>query len=260
VSVGVVSIEDLSFRYNGVEVLSHVNFRMAPGDYVGLVGPNGSGKTTLIKIILGLVRPSRGNITLFGQSPQRLGEWRRVGYVAQKLSSSNPWFPATVREIVATGLLSKKRFPKRMSGDDTDAIQRVLGEMEVLDLAEKRLSELSGGQHQRVMVARALVSRPELLILDEPTTALDPESRERFFNLLQRLNREEEVSILLITHDLGTIGNYATKLLYLDKEVIFYGDFDEFCHSAEMTRYFGEFSQHLICHRHVRRQEQASWK
>lgn len=258
--VGVVSIEDLSFRYNGVEVLSGINFGMAPGDYVGLVGPNGSGKTTLIRIILGLARPVRGKVTLFGQPPQRLREWRRIGYVAQKLSSSNPWFPATVREIVATGLLSKKRFPKRMHGHDSDAIEGVLSEMEILELSEKRLSELSGGQHQRVLVARALVSRPELLILDEPTTALDPEARERFFGLLQRLNREEGVSILLITHDLGTIGNYATKLLYLDKEVIFCGDFDEFCHSTEMTHYFGEFSQHLICHRHDRRQERETWR
>ncbi|HSB51335.1 MAG TPA: metal ABC transporter ATP-binding protein [Dissulfurispiraceae bacterium] len=258
--VAVVSTEDLSFRYNGVEVLTGVTFGMVQGDYVGLVGPNGSGKTTLIRILLGLMRPGAGRVFLFGHHPLGFREWERVGYVPQKLSSSNPWFPATVKEIVATGLLSRKLFPKRLRGEDSGAIDEALDAMDIRDLSGKRISELSGGQHQRVLVARALVSRPNLLILDEPTTALDPEARERFFGLLGKLNREEDVSILFITHDLGTIGNYATKLLYLDKRVVFYGSFDEFCRSASMTQYFGEFSQHLICHRHDRPEGPMSWR
>ncbi len=258
--VAVISTEDLSFRYNGVEVLTGVTFGMSQGDYVGLVGPNGSGKTTLIRILLGLMRPGTGRVFLFGNDPPGFREWQRVGYVPQKLSSSNPWFPATVKEIVATGLLSKKLFPKRVRGEDSGAIEEALDAMDIRDLSGKRISELSGGQHQRVLVARALVSRPDLLILDEPTTALDPEARERFFGLLRMLNREEGVSILFITHDLGTIGNFATKLLYLDKRIVFYGSFDEFCRSASMTQYFGEFSQHLICHRHDRPEGQMSWR
>ncbi|HSR37242.1 MAG TPA: ATP-binding cassette domain-containing protein, partial [Desulfurivibrionaceae bacterium] len=109
---------------------------------------------------------------------------------------------------------------------------------------------LSGGQQQRVLLARALVGNPELLIMDEPTTALDPETRENFYALLQQLNDETGTTVILVTHDTGSIGRYASRLLYLDKRVIFDGTFDDFCCSPEMTRFFGEHSQHLICQRH----------
>jgi zinc transport system ATP-binding protein len=122
--------------------------------------------------------------------------------------------------------------------------------MDVLDIKNKLIGDLSGGQQQRVLVARAIVNEPELLILDEPTTALDPETREKFFHTLQELNQNKKVTIILITHDIGSIGKYASKLLYLDKRIIFYGSFEDFCSSADMESYFGEFAQHLICHRH----------
>jgi zinc transport system ATP-binding protein len=112
------------------------------------------------------------------------------------------------------------------------------------------IGDLSGGQQQRVLAARALVNEPELLILDEPTTAFDPETRENFFRTLQELNHNKKVTVILVTHDIGSIGKFASKLLYLDKRIIFYGSFEDFCSSADMGSYFGEFAQHLICHRH----------
>jgi len=112
------------------------------------------------------------------------------------------------------------------------------------------IGELSGGQQQRVFLARAIVHEPELLILDEPTAALDPETRERFFAMIQELNGKKGVTIILVTHDIGNIGKYASKLLYLDKKIIFYGSFNDFCLSDEMMGYFGAYSQHVICHRH----------
>ena len=121
---------------------------------------------------------------------------------------------------------------------------------EVLDISDALIGELSGGQQQRVLVARAVVNKPELLILDEPTTALDPEARENFFKVLYELNRRENVTVILVTHDIASIGKYASKLMYLDKKIIFYGSFEDFCLSENMTHYFGEFTQHLICHRH----------
>jgi len=122
--------------------------------------------------------------------------------------------------------------------------------MGISDLKDKLIGELSGGQQQRVFLARSLVSNPELLILDEPSTALDPSSRESFLELLKKLNREIGITVLLITHDTSQIGKYADKLLYLDKKVIFFGGFADFCRSEEMGEYFGRFSQHLICHQH----------
>jgi zinc transport system ATP-binding protein len=243
-------LEQLGFRYNSVEVLSDISFSVDAGDYIGLVGPNGSGKTTVIKIILGLMRPEKGTVTLFGTDSSVFRDRHKIGYLPQKPTHFNPHFPATVKEIVSLGLFSKKRFPKRIKKDDEVLIYEAMAMAEVLDISDAPIGELSGGQQQRVLVARAVVNQPELLILDEPTTALDPEAREHFYQVLYELNRRGNVTVILVTHDIASIGKYASKLLYLDKKIIFYGSFEDFCSSENMTRYFGEFTQHLICHRH----------
>ena len=248
--VDVLATEGLTFQYNSTEILADISFRLQAGDYLGLVGPNGSGKTTLIKLILGLLQPSKGEIVLFGSNLANFKDWHKVGYLPQKINSFNPHFPATVREIVSLGLLSTKRFPRRIKKNDDMAINNALELVDIIDIKTELIGELSGGQQQRVLIAKALVSEPELLILDEPTTALDPEAREKFFGTLKDLNENRKVTIIIITHDIGTIGKYASRLLYLDKRLIFYGGFDDFCTSSEMANYFGEYSQHVICHRH----------
>jgi zinc transport system ATP-binding protein len=162
----------------------------------------------------------------------------------------NPHFPATVREVVALGLLSRKKLSKKSGRNDDEAIDSALELMDIANIKSELIGELSGGQQQRALIAKAMVSEPELLILDEPTTALDPETREKFFTLLKGLNEHKHITIIIITHDIGMIGKYASKLLYLDKQVVFCGSFESFCMSTEMSSYFGEYSQHLICHRH----------
>lgn len=245
-----LSVEQLSFRYNSVEVLNDISFSADAGDYIGLVGPNGSGKTTVIKIILGLIQQEKGTVTLFGSDASAFKDRHKIGYLPQKATHFNPHFPATVKEIVSLGLFSKMRFPKRITKDDEAVIYEAMEMADVLDISDALIGELSGGQQQRVLVARSVVNKPELLILDEPTTALDPEAREHFFKVLYELNLKKNVTVILVTHDIASIGKYASKLLYLDKKVIFYGSFEDFCLSENMTHYFGEFSQHLICHRH----------
>lgn len=248
--VNVLSSEGLHFQYNGIEVLTDISFEIQVGDYVGIVGPNGSGKTTLIKLILGFFKPSKGQIRLFNHNPADFKDWQKVGYLPQKANTFNPHFPATVKEIVSLGLLSKKGFPKRIGKTDEKTIDNAMSLLDITNIKKKLIGELSGGQQQRVLIAKAMVSKPELLILDEPTTALDPEGREKFLDTLKELNEREKLTIIMITHDTGTIGKYASRLLYLDKEIIFFGGFDDFCSSREMSNYFGEYSQHLICHRH----------
>jgi zinc transport system ATP-binding protein len=248
--IDVLATEGLTFRYNSTEILTDVSFRLQAGDYLGIVGPNGSGKTTLIKLILGLLEPSKGMILLFGSKLTEFAEWHKVGYLPQKINSFNPHFPATVREIVSLGLLSTKSYPRRIMRTDEKAIGSALELVDIVDIKNELIGELSGGQQQRVLIAKALVSNPELLILDEPTTALDPEAREKFFDTLKNLNVNKKVTIIIITHDIGTIGKYASRLLYIDNRIIFYGGFDDFCTSREMANYFGEYSQHVICHRH----------
>jgi zinc transport system ATP-binding protein len=248
--VDVISLAGAGFRYNSAEVLTDISFHLRAGSYLGLVGPNGSGKTTLIRLILGFLKPASGGVFLFGQNPSAFKDWQKVGYLPQKIASVNPHFPATVREVVALGLLSRKRFPRRVGRSDEAAIDKVLEMMDIQDISEELIGALSGGQQQRALIAKAVVSEPELLILDEPTTALDPETREKFFGILKALNEERGVTIIIITHDTGNIGKYASELLYLDKRIIFWGSFEDFCISEEMAGYFGKSSQHLICHRH----------
>ena len=246
----VLEAEDLWVRYQNLPVLTEISFGVEKGDYLGIVGPNGSGKTTLIRCSLGLVPPAAGTIRLFGEPVDRFAQWSKVGYVPQVAEGTHMGFPATAEEIVATGLLSTKSFPRRYTKSDGHAVDKVMELLDIENLKGKMISRLSGGQRQRVFLARALIAGPELLLLDEPSAALDPTTRERFYEILENLNRKENKTIIIITHDMGTIGRYAKKMLYLDRKVVFFGTFKEFCGSQSMTRYFGEHAQHMICHQH----------
>ena len=239
-SVNLISIENLTFCFNGMEVLSDISFAVKKGDYVGIVGPNGSGKSTLIKNILGILQPQKGSISLFGQPLSSFRNWNKIGYLPQKLNALNTHFPGKVEEIVQLGLPNK----------NAQNLEHILNLMGIKHLSSRLIGELSYGEQQRAMLAHALINRPELLIFDEPTTALDPETRDIFYSLTHELNRVHGTTIVLITHDIGLIGKYARKLLYLDKKVIFAGTFEDFCTSPDMTGLFGPISQHIICHQH----------
>jgi zinc transport system ATP-binding protein len=246
----VLSTKNLSFSYDSTEVLSGISFTIDKGDYIALAGPNGAGKTTLVRVILGLEDKHEGRVEMFGKDSEGFCDWGRIGYLPQEVNVFNPLFPATVKEVVGLGLLSHKSFPKKFRRSDEAKILKALDLMDIVRLKDKLIGALSGGQQQRVFLSRALVSDPELLILDEPSTALDPLTREHFFGLAEKLNKDKGVTLIIITHDTAHIGQYAGKLLYLDKKVIFYGRFTDFCQSKEMEKYFGPFSQHLICHQH----------
>lgn len=247
----VLSIKNLSFSYDSTEVLSDISFIIEKGDYIALAGPNGAGKTTLVRVILGLENKHEGRVEIFGRDSEGFSEWGRIGYLPQQVNVFNPLFPATVKEVVGLGLLSRKSFPKKFTPGDETKIIRTLDLMDISYLQDKLVGELSGGQQQRVFLCRALVSDPELLILDEPSTALDPKTREHFFGLAETLNKDKGVTLIIITHDTAHIGQYAGKLLYLDKRIVFYGGFADFCQSKDMEKFFGPFSQHLICHQHT---------
>lgn len=245
--ISIVEARDLTVAFDGRQVLSGVNFSILEGDYIGLVGPNGSGKSTLIKSILGLIKSSQGSITLFGSLPSSMKNRERVGYLPQRMEFFNPRFPTTVIEVISQGMIANRRAGKKSDGR---AIEKVMEMFDLKGLSNRLIGELSGGQQQRVFIARALVNEPDFLILDEPTSALDPEVREGFFSLLHGLNQKKKATIILVTHDIGGVGQYASKLMYLDKKVVFFGGFDEFCLSENMAQFFGSASQHIICHKH----------
>jgi zinc transport system ATP-binding protein len=240
-----LELKNVSVNYGKIPAISNVTFDIEAGDYIGIVGPNGSGKTTLMKAILGLLPVSEGYIHQFNRKTKV-----HVGYVPQKNSVSESYFPATVKEIVSTGLLSSKKELKFISKSDHLKVDAMLERLHIIDLCQKKIGSLSGGQYQRVLLARALVNEPRLLILDEPTSALDPLMRDELYTLLSEFNTAGGITILLVSHDIGSIGKYTKKMLYLDRKLVFYGSYGDFCGSETMTEYFGFEAQHRICWRH----------
>lgn len=239
----ILSVKNLFVMYGKQKVLKDLSFEIEQGDYVGVVGPNGAGKSTLIKVLLELEEKDSGEIEFFIDKNE-------IGYLPQISVINHNMFPASVAEIVSTGLLAKKKFPKKINKMDMKKVEDVLGKLKILNLKDKKIGDLSGGEQQRVFLSRALVDSPKILILDEPTSALDPKIRNEFYELLNELNHEWGITIILISHDVSTIGKYTSKMLYLDKTLIFYGSYSEFCESKEMTEYFGFNSQHQFCWRH----------
>ncbi len=247
-SVKVIEAKDVSVQYQGINALSNISFDIESGDYIGIVGPNGSGKTTLVKSLLGLVS-FEGTIRFLGKSLSDFTTTKHIGYLPQKMSFLDQRFPATAKEIVVSGVYCCKKFPKRLTFNDDQAAEKAMQILGITNLKNRPIGRLSGGQQQRILLARALVHNPHLLILDEPTVALDPQSRESFYETIKKLNKQNGVTVLLVSHDVGSVGQYASKLLYLDREIIFYGTFEDFCKSPKMKDYFGS-GQHIICHRH----------
>ncbi|HQO13731.1 MAG TPA: ABC transporter ATP-binding protein [Smithellaceae bacterium] len=222
-SVNLVRVENLTFSYNSTPAVNGISFNLNKGDYLGIVGPNGSGKSTLVKNILGILPLQSGSIHLFGQPQHKFRRWDKIGYLPQKLSALNTHFPGSVGEILEMGLRKKNAGEKR----------QVLELMGISHLSSRLIGELSYGEQQRVMLARALIGRPELIIFDEPTTALDPETRDIFYSLSENLNRTNGTTIILVTHDIGIIGEYARHLLYLDKKVLFTEHLKNFANHAK---------------------------
>ncbi len=243
----ILEIKNLSFSYDYLPIIDNVSFNVQRGDFIALAGPNGAGKTTLVKLMLFLEEAQKGKIKIFGEKEKDKIPWDKIGYLAQRNNLFNPLFPAKVKEVIGLGLFSKKRISNK---NNQEKINHILDLLDIKDLKNKTINELSGGQQQKVFLGRALISDPELLIMDEPSTALDPKTKNNFFKLIKRLNKEKRVTIIMITHDTAQAGEYAEKLLYLEKKIIFFGKFSDFCKSPEMEKYFGHFTQHLICHQH----------
>ncbi len=210
----VIKIRDLSFGYDQTPVLSDVHLDIWPVDSICIVGPNGGGKTTLIKLILGLLSPTRGTIRIFGQKPQEAR--LRLGYVPQ-YAHYDPQFPISVRDVVCMGRLDGS-LAGRYSKKDKEQAMVALEKTGLKDLAERPFASVSGGQRQRALIARALASGGEILILDEPTANIDHESEVRFFDLLVELNRD--MTILMVTHEVGFASTFFKRIACVNRQVV----------------------------------------
>ncbi len=206
----VINVENLTFEYPDTAVLKNVSFKLHKGDFLGIIGVNGAGKSTLIKIILGLLAPDSGKITLFGSEFAKVRS--RIGYVAQKASSFNSDFPTTVYEVVRANLYSRKGLFRRYTKEDDKKVDEALSLVGMLEYKNKLIGSLSGGQQQRVFIARALVAEPELLLMDEPTVGIDAASVREIMSIIKNLNKNG-ITIIMTNHDTPSLLDAANKFL-----------------------------------------------
>jgi len=218
----VLSARDVSFAYGPELVLERVGLEVRAGEFAALAGPNGSGKSTLLRILLGLLTPQAGTVTVFGSSPRDLRARWRVGYVPQRPRIA-PDLPATVEEVVATGRLAKQGWWRRRRHADREAVDHALQAVALTAHRRKRLHELSGGQQQRALIARALAADPELLVLDEPIAGVDVESQRLFRDSLVHLVQQHETAVLLVSHELGAVADDLDHVVVLKRRVLFDG-------------------------------------
>ncbi len=212
VDTPIVQISGVSFAYNRRPVLEDVNLDIPQGDFIAMIGPNGGGKTTLLKLILGLIKPDRGDIRLLGQPPQRAAS--NIGYVPQNVNMNHS-FPISAMDVVLMGKLeSGKPWGRKSAAQRREALA-ALERLDIAAYARERIGELSGGQRQRVFIARALVTNPKLLLLDEPTTGIDSKGQADFYKLLRELNRH--ITILVVSHDLLAISRYVKSVACVNR-------------------------------------------
>jgi zinc transport system ATP-binding protein len=213
-----VRLEDIWVYYDNAIVLEDVNLSIKQDDFLGIIGPNGGGKTTLLKVILGLVKPSSGRVTVLGSTPQRNRKF--IGYVAQN-SLFDRDFPISVQDVVLMGRYGRVGLVKRFSEADRKAASKALRTVEMLDYKDKQIGRLSGGEQQRVLIARALVAEPKMLLLDEPTTGVDMPMQTEFYELLARL--KHSMSIVLVSHDISAVSIYVDKIACLNHQLYYHG-------------------------------------
>ncbi len=213
----VIVLKDVWVHYGGINVLEGVNLTVSQHDFLGIIGPNGGGKSTLLKVILGLIKPSRGIISVLGDTPQNSRKY--MGYVPQ-YSLFDPDFPMSVWDVVLMGRLSHVGLFKKYSKDDKKMALDALTTADMLEYKNHQIGRLSGGQRQRVFIARALASNPELLLLDEPTSGIDTIMREEFYELLEKL--KAKMTIIMVSHDISAVSVHVDKIACLNHKLFYH--------------------------------------
>jgi zinc transport system ATP-binding protein len=219
-TVKAVEINKLSLQIGGMSILENINLSINDKDFIALIGPNGGGKSSLLKIILGLIKPTTGRVQVFGRSPPKALDL--IGYLPQHVSF-DPDFPITVFETVLSGIYHG--ILKSYTDIDRKKVLTVLEEVEMLDIMDRQISQLSGGQIQRVFIARALVREPRLLLLDEPMASIDPEMQNSFYSLLEGLR--ERMAVLLVSHDVGAVSMHVDSIACLNRRLYYHGPVEE---------------------------------
>jgi len=213
-----VRLENVWVYNDGIPVLEGINLSIESNDFLGIIGPNGGGKTTLLKVILGLIKPDRGKVTVLGMPPER-GR-KHIGYISQ-FNLFDHDFPISVFEVVLMGRYNKSGLFRRYHEEDRKAAINALKTVDMLGYQDRQVGKLSGGEQQRLFIARALVTNPRLLLLDEPTASIDPNMQAEFYELLDRL--KENMAIVLVSHDISAVSIYVSEIACLNHQLFYHG-------------------------------------
>lgn len=237
-NIPIIEIRDLSVKYpNGVMALEGININVNKRDLVALIGPNGAGKSTLLKAILGLTKPTGGTIKLFG-NPNLTENLKYVGYVPQSAQAKDPNLPFRVYETVMLGRTAVAGLFHGMKSVDRKKVEETLKLFGIYELKDRKIGQLSGGQAQRVFLAKAMVAEPKLLLLDEPTSGVDTTSKREFYNILESLNKEREIAVILSSHDIGVTTKIANRVLCINKSQFFCGENEDFAPDIELHKVY----------------------
>ena len=231
-STPIVEIRDVAFAYSGESVLQDVSLDIRQRDFMAVIGPNGGGKTTLLKLMLGILKPDRGTVRIFGTQPREAAS--RIGYVPQDIHV-NRGFPISVQDVVRMGRVRGGGGWRHFSKKDMAIVQQALEQVEMWSLRFRRMDELSGGQRQRVFLARALVSKPEILFLDEPMSSVDTKGQTDFYDYLLELNRT--VTIVVVSHDAMILSSHAKSVACVNRQLFFHN-------APEITKDMLEMAYH----------------
>lgn len=219
-----IDIRNVSVSLKGREILKNISISVEEGNFMGIVGPNGGGKTTLIKLVLGLVMPTSGSVSVFGAPPETLLTGKGVfGYLPQH-QNIDPNFPATALDIVLMGRYRKTGFFRWPGEKDKKKAMEYMSMLAIDGLINTQYSQLSGGQQQRVSIARALAGEPKILILDEPSTGIDVVGQEDFYHLLKGFQKKMGLTILMVSHDIGTVTTYVDEISCLNINLYYHGN------------------------------------
>ncbi len=214
----VVRLDDVWVDYEGIPALEEINLSVEANDFLGIIGPNGGGKTTLLKVILGLIKPNHGLVSVMGQTPEK-GR-RFIGYISQHNLFDRD-FPVSVLDVVLMGRYSKAGLFQRYSEEDRRIANKALKTVEILDYKDRQVGKLSGGEQQRVFIARALATDPKILLLDEPTASIDPNMQTEFYELIESL--KQRMAIIIVSHDVSAVSIYTDKIACLNHRLFYHG-------------------------------------
>ncbi|WP_261304554.1 metal ABC transporter ATP-binding protein [Paenibacillus andongensis] len=210
------SMDEVEFGYNDVPCIQDASVEIQLGEFVAITGPNGAAKSTLLKLLLGLLDPWKGSIFL--SSTNKEGKKLRVGYVSQQISAFNSGFPSTILEFVQSGRYASRSWFRKLDKEDEAQTEKALRQVGMWDLRKRRIGELSGGQKQRICIARALVQEPDMLVLDEPTTGMDQDSRFGFYELMHHQVKAHGRTVVMVTHGLSEVAPYLDRIIELERK------------------------------------------